>query len=165
MTPGRLKNSLCQTGRGLIGICDLRFIQPKAGSAILPGVLIPSLSVAEPTVQNAQLAAGYLTQLVGGLVLVILVIIALAWILRRMPGVPGQGAQVIEILAVRSVGARERLLLVQIGEEQILVGLTPMGMRHLHTLRKPVDRPPAEEWPGDFASLFNRVRSKSGPKT
>lgn len=146
-------------------IRDLGFIPLTAGGSGLLGVLIAWPCSAEPTAQTAQVAAGYLTQLVGGLALVILVIIALAWILRRMPGVPGQGQQVIEILAVRSVGSRERLLLVQIGEEQILVGLTPSGMRHLHTMRKMIDKPPAEEWTGDFASLFNRVRAKNEPKT
>ncbi|TCT21246.1 flagellar protein FliO/FliZ [Thiobaca trueperi] len=161
MTLGQRRSNIYQTGTGcgLIRIRNPGFMPLAAG-----GILIPSLSVAEPSAQNAQMAAGYLTQLVGGLALVILVIIILAWILRRMPGVPGQGPQVIEILAVRAVGARERLLLVQIGEEQILVGLTPTGMRHLHTLRQPVERPSAEDWPSDFAGLLNRVRAKTGPK-
>lgn len=163
MTSDQHRNSADQTG--FVRIRDLGFVLPMAGGVGLTGILIPSRSFAEPVAQNAQMAAGYLTQLVGGLALVILVIVLLAWILRRMPGMPGQGPQIIEILAVRAVGARERLLLVQIGGEQILVGLTPTGMRHLHTLRKPIDRPPVEEWSGDFASLLNRVRSKTGPKT
>lgn len=133
----------------------------SACARIALGTLSVWPSLTSATTENAQLAAGYLAQLVGGLALVILVIIVLAWILRRMPGVPGQGVQVIEILAVRSVGARERLLLVQIGEEQILVGLTPTGMCHLHTLRKNIEQQPVEEWTGDFANLLSRVRSKT----
>lgn len=113
----------------------------------------------------------------GGLVLVIFAILVLAWILRRMPGIPGQGQQVIEILAVRVVGARERLLLVQVGEEQILLGMTPAGIRHLHTLRKNLDLSPGQpgmepakrpgKWPekGDFAGLLQRFGSPGGDKT
>ena len=109
---------------------------------------------------SAQAAAGYLAQLIGGLVVVIAVILVLAWVFRRLPGVPGQGPQVIEILAVRSVGARERLMLVQVGEEQILIGMTPAGMRPLHRLRKRVDVPAPAQGPPDFASLLKRVRTK-----
>jgi flagellar protein FliO/FliZ len=105
------------------------------------------------------LAAGYLSQLVGGLVLVILAIVVLAWFLRRLPGVAIPGREVIQILAVRSIGARERLMLVQVGEEQLLIGVSATGMRHLHTLKKAVEVPPHEPWPSDFASLFNRVKS------
>ena len=116
--------------------------------------------LADPAAASARAASGYLAQRVGGLVLVILIILALAWILRRLPGMAGQGRQVIEILAVRAVGTRERLMLVQVGEEQILVGLTPTGMRHLHTLRTPVVVAPVEPRAGEFASLLQRARSQ-----
>ncbi|AFL72436.1 flagellar biosynthetic protein FliO [Thiocystis violascens] len=116
--------------------------------------------LAAPAAESARAASGYLAQLVGGLVLVILTILVMAWILRRMPGMAGQGRQVIEILAVRAVGTRERLMLVQVGEEQILVGLTPTGMRHLHTLRTPVVVAPVEPRAGEFASLLQRARSQ-----
>jgi flagellar protein FliO/FliZ len=121
--------------------------------------LIALPSQAESSVDSARMASGYLAQLVGGLVLVILAILVLAWILRRLPGMAGQGQQIIEILAVRAVGTRERLMLVQVGEEQILVGLTPTGMRHLHTLRKNVIVMPLPPRADDFASIFKLARS------
>lgn len=135
-----------------------------AGGLVALMVLVATPSMAETSGESAQVAAGYLAQLVGGLMLVILTILVLAWVMRRMPGVPSQGQQVIDILAVRVVGTRERLMLVQVGEEQILVGLTPTGMRHLHTLQKNVILAPREQRAGDFASLFNRVRSQGAGK-
>ena len=115
------------------------------------------------TVANGALAAGYLTQLLGGLVLVILAIVILAWFLRRMPGVAGQGTSAIRVLAVRAIGHRERLMLVQVGEEQILIGVTATSVRHLHTLKQAVELAPQEPWPGDFASLLDRLKS-DGPR-
>lgn len=116
---------------------------------------------AESPLQGAGMAADYLGRLVGGLVVVIGLILVLAWILRRLPGAPGPGRHVIEVLAVRPVGTRERLLLVQVGEEQILLGLTPTGIRHLHTLQERVVIPPTQPPAGDFASLLRRVRDKT----
>ncbi|MBK5962705.1 flagellar biosynthetic protein FliO [Thiocystis minor] len=142
---------------------DLRRSRSRHPVVLALGVLIalaaPPL-LADPAAASAQAASGYLAQLVGGLVLVILTILVLAWILRRLPGMTGQGQQIIEILAVRAVGTRERLMLVQVGEEQILVGLTPTGMRHLHTLRTPVVVAPVEPKAGEFANLLQRARSQ-----
>jgi flagellar protein FliO/FliZ len=112
-----------------------------------------------PAAPISTQAAGYLTQLVGGLVLVILLILVMAWLLRRLPGIMTQGSPVIEILAVRVIGNRERLLLIQIGEEQLLVGATPSGLCHLHTLRIPVAVPASEPQVNDFAKLLNKIRN------
>lgn len=113
-----------------------------------------------PAGDAAESAASYLAQLVGGLVLVLGLILVLAWILRRLPTTQVQGRQAIEILAVRSLGARERLVLVQLGEEQILIGVAPSGIRHLHTLKTNLDVVPAQAWSGDFASLLRRAGGK-----
>lgn len=117
---------------------------------------------AEAAGQSGQLAAGYLAQLLGGLVLVIVLIILFAWMLRRMPGLQGQDPSVIQILAVRSLGARERLLLVQVGEEQVLIGVSASGMHRLHRLSKPVEVSADSPAIGDFASLLSRMTSRGG---
>ena len=119
---------------------------------------------AEGTASSGQLAAGYLSQLLGGLVLVILAILVMAWVLRRLPAIQGQGPGLIQVLAVRHIGARERLLLIQVGEEQVLVGVAPTGIRALHRLEKPVAATPQEARPGDFASLLARIKS-GGPRS
>lgn len=115
----------------------------------------------EPTIGRYG-AGGYLTQLIGGLAFVLLAIVAFAWFMRRFSGTSGAGIpHAIEILAVRSVGNRERLMLVQIGEEQVLIGVGPAGMRRLHELKKPL-KSPAEPKPGvDFASLLRKQMSKT----
>ncbi|MBV5308634.1 flagellar biosynthetic protein FliO [Chromatium okenii] len=122
------------------------------------GISSTVLANTPPTTVSTQ-AAGYLTQLVGGLVLVILLILVMAWLLRRLPGIMMQGSPVIEILAVRVIGNRERLLLIQIGEEQLLVGATPAGLCHLHTLQTPVAVSLPEPQTNDFAKLLNKIRN------
>ncbi|WP_018872509.1 flagellar biosynthetic protein FliO [Thioalkalivibrio sp. ALJ16] len=103
-------------------------------------------------------AAGYLAQLIGGLVLVIGAIVILGWVLRRTQGGLNRGSQVIEIVAARSVGTRERLVLVQVGDEQVLVGVAPSGMRTLHTMNSPVTAP--EGGGADFSGALKRAVSR-----
>ncbi|WP_414919901.1 flagellar biosynthetic protein FliO [Pseudomonas sp. IT-P218] len=115
-------------------------------------VLPCSVLAAEP-VANAAAApvassgvAGQLTQLVFGLLLVLGLIFFLAWLLRRVQqaGPAGKG-QVIELIGSRALGPRDRLMLVQVGNEQILLGLSPGTITALHVLKEPVQVPTATE--------------------
>ncbi len=85
---------------------------------------------AEPVAQAAVApvgggVGGQLTQLVLGLLLVVGLIFVLAWLMRRVQNIGPGNAQVIEMIGSRALGPRDRLVLVQVGEEQILLGITP----------------------------------------
>ncbi|KQV16975.1 flagellar assembly protein FliO [Pseudomonas sp. Root329] len=101
-------------------------------------------TAAAPAVSSG--VAGQLTQLVFGLLLVLGLIFFLAWLLRRVQqaGPAGKG-QVIELIGSRSLGPRDRLMLVQVGSEQILLGLSPGTITALHVLKEPVQVPSGTE--------------------
>ena len=115
---------------------------------VLGGLLALPFSVlaAEPVATSTTAAApvvssgigGQLTQLVLGLLLVLGLIFALAWLLRRVQQAGPRQGQVIELISTRALGARDRLVLVQVGNEQILLGLTPGRITPLHVLKEPV---------------------------
>nr|WP_286184329.1 flagellar biosynthetic protein FliO [Pantoea sp. Cy-639] len=81
--------------------------------------------------------------MVFGLLLVVGLIFFLAWLLRRMQSTAQRGVQAIEIVGSRAIGPRDRLLLVQVGKEQILIGHTPGSIEALHVLAEPVEVPAA----------------------
>ena len=118
---------------------------------LLGGLLALPLSVlaAEPLANATAAAApvvgssigGQLTQRVLGLLLVLGLIFALAWLLRRVQQAGPRQGQVIELISSRALGARDRLVLVQVGNEQILLGLTPGRITPLHVLKEPVQLP------------------------
>ncbi|MHC8378264.1 flagellar biosynthetic protein FliO [Pseudomonas sp. MDT1-16] len=113
-----------------------------------------SVLAAEPVATAATAVApavssgvgGQLTQLVFGLLLVLGLIFFLAWLLRRVQqaGPAGKG-QVIELIGSRALGPRDRLMLVQVGNEQILLGLSPGTITALHVLKEPVQVPSGTE--------------------
>lgn len=84
------------------------------------------------------LSAGYLTQLVLSLAFVVLCIFALAWLLRRGRFGTAANAGVIQIVAAQALGPRERVVLLQVGEEQVLIGLVPGQISKLHSLKQPL---------------------------
>ncbi|WP_223504598.1 flagellar biosynthetic protein FliO [Pseudomonas sp. GL-RE-29] len=120
------------------------------------GLALPfSVLAAEPVATAAAAAAaaaaapvasggvaGQLTQLVFGLLLVLGLIFFLAWLLRRVQqaGPAGKG-QVIELIGSRALGPRDRLMLVQVGNEQILLGLSPGTITALHVMKEPIEVP------------------------
>ncbi|EJM57015.1 flagellar biosynthetic protein FliO [Pseudomonas sp. GM49] len=116
-------------------------------------------TAAVPAVSSG--VAGQLTQLVFGLLLVLGLIFLLAWLLRRVQqaGPAGKG-QVIEIVGSRALGPRDRLMLVQVGNEQILLGLSPGSITALHVLKEPVQVPSAEKPTPEFAQRLLEMLGK-----
>jgi len=99
-------------------------------------------SLAEDTVNVGEAVtqpSEYFGQIVLSLVLVLLIIFISAWLLRRYGRFPGVAEGNLKVLGALSVGQRERILLLQVGEEQILVGVTTSRISRLHQLEVPVE--------------------------
>ncbi len=115
---------------------------------------------AAPTVGAASGAAAQLAQLVLGLGLVIGLIFLLAWLVRRVQQAGPRGNRLIRTLASQPLGPRDRLVLVQVGEEQILLGLTPGWITPLHVLKEPVHLPDGEPATPEFAQRLLELLNK-----
>ncbi|MFL6536268.1 MAG: flagellar biosynthetic protein FliO [Pseudomonas sp.] len=134
-----------------------------AAALMLPFSVLAAEPVANAAVTPASGSgmAGQLAQLVLGLLLVLGVIFFLAWMLRRVQqaGPAGKG-QVIDIISSRALGPRDRLVLVQVGNEQILLGLSPGTITALHVLKEPVQVPSAEQATPEFAQRLMELLGK-----
>lgn len=76
----------------------------------------------------------------GSLLFVIVFILFLAWLLKRMrlPSLVNQ--QGLNVVRQIPVGTRERIMIVQAGEEQFLVGVTPQSIQLISKLDKPLSQ-------------------------
>lgn len=77
-------------------------------------------------------------QMFFGLFIIVLLIFAMAWVMRRMGRINGTGTSHLKVISGVSVGQRERIVLVQAGETQLLVGVAPGQVRTLHIMDEPV---------------------------
>jgi flagellar protein FliO/FliZ len=82
--------------------------------------------------------AGGLMQVMLSLLLVLAAVFAAAWLMRRLRGFPRRGAQAISVLADVALGAKERAVLLQVGKDQVLVGVAPGQVNTLHVLSEPI---------------------------
>ncbi|WP_203300343.1 flagellar biosynthetic protein FliO [Marinobacter sediminum] len=103
---------------------------------------------------------GTMVSLGLGLIAVIALIYGCAWIIRRMNGMTGMNNNAIKVVSVMALGARERLALIEVGGQQILLGITPSAIRTLHVFDEPVvdaSNPPS----GEFARRLQGMIGKS----
>ncbi len=88
------------------------------------------------------------------LALVVALIFALAWLLRRLPGGGFRPAEGLTLVASLPLGAKERVVVVEVGGRQLLLGVTAGGIRTLHELPEPLPQAPAPKLP-DLRQLPN----------
>ena len=122
--------------------------------------LLSSVAMAESQLDSPPLeplSTPYLLKLTGGLLLVVAAILVLAWLVKRFNLNQQSQNGLIRIIAGLSIGTRDRIVLLQIGDEQILVGLTPGRIEKLHTLAHPLEAPEGQPATSTFAAKLNRA--------
>ncbi len=94
------------------------------------------LAMTIPTPQApAASAGGGLLQTTFALMFVLALLVGLAWFLKRYgPKNFGGGNSNIKLVGALSVGTRERILVVEVGEQWIVVGASPGRMNALATM-------------------------------
>ncbi|QLA68078.1 flagellar biosynthetic protein FliO [Enterobacter pasteurii] len=102
----------------------------------------------------------------GALVLVLLLIALLAWFFRRSGITPrvARGSVNLSVKSSLSLGQRERVMLVEIDDKWLLLGVTPQAISCLTTMeRKAFDKDDVpEEIHGNFsAKLLNILNNKN----
>lgn len=80
--------------------------------------------------------AGSLFQVFLGLIAVLLLIAGSAWIAKRMGVTRGGSSSVLNVISSASVGTRERVVIVEVGESWLVVGVAPGSVNALMTLPK-----------------------------
>jgi len=109
------------------------------------------------------LTGDYLVQVVGSLFLVILALVVITLVLKRFNTVGASTGGYIQVLASTPLGQRERAVLLQVGADQILVGVASGAVTALHRLSDPV-APTDRETSISFKEVWNFARNNEGGK-
>jgi flagellar protein FliO/FliZ len=78
--------------------------------------------------------AGGLLEVTLSLLLVLAAVFAAGWVVRRMRAFGGGASGAIIVLADVALGAKERAVLVQVGKQQLLLGVSANQVNTLHVL-------------------------------
>ena len=99
-------------------------------------------ALAASTTTNPPPNTGLLQWLVSCF-LVIGLILALAWLLKKSRLVPALAQNQLRVISALPLGNREKLLVVKVGEQQVLLGMTPTNINLLCQLETPLAEPAA----------------------
>lgn len=101
-----------------------------------------------------------------GLVVVVALLLAAAWMIRRFQRIQAPREGALQVTAQLSLGLKERVILLRVGDENVLVGCTPGSIRPLHSWRgdTPAAAEPTVSAPSapDFMSQLRGVLAAQG---
>jgi flagellar protein FliO/FliZ len=110
-----------------------------------------------------QLFSGaYLAQVLGSLLLVFLCLFAVIYMLRRFNRIGAVQGMPLRILGSASVGTREKIVLVEAGREQLLIGVAQGSVRTLHVLPEPIAVAEPGSGQPDFAQILRAANPLGG---
>lgn len=110
----------------------------------------------------SPMGPGNLLQVVLGLGIVLALLLGGALVMKRIGRLPGLTDQAIKTVAAASVGTRERVVLLEVADSWILIGVAPGQVRALATLPKG-QLPAAADastTPAPFAQLLQRFADR-----
>ena len=114
------------------------------------------------TVQSsAPVSAAPLLQVSGALIAIIALILAAAWLVKRLGFAPKRtGVNGLKISASASLGARERVVVVDVEDARLVLGVTAGQINLLHKL--PPSAPTEEIPQTDFQSVMKNLLKRGG---
>ncbi|WP_425348327.1 flagellar biosynthetic protein FliO [Vibrio splendidus] len=153
--------SLVGSSRGIAGLfrgmtCLFREITSLSRGTLGIGLLsTPSIAFAAPP--SLDLATTF-----GSLIFVIAFILFIAWLLKRMQVPAMSNQQGLAIVRQIPVGTKERIAIVQAGDEQFLVGITTQSIQLISKLDKPLTQEMLEK--STFSSQLSQLIKKDANK-
>jgi len=122
--------------------------------------------VAQPGLDNhADIGVTNYIQMLFGLFAIVAFIFAVAWLIKRMGTLSPNQSNNLKIIAGLSVGQREKIVVVQVMGEQMLVGITQTNIQLLSKLETPIPVPPMNSLGGfqeKLHSAMNNFKKNSG---
>ncbi|MBU1237160.1 MAG: flagellar biosynthetic protein FliO [Gammaproteobacteria bacterium] len=140
-------------------------------ASVIPSRLFIASVILAPAVARAQTTAtatdlgGSVVQLVLGLAVVIAMLFASLWLLKRLSAPRGEAAGLIRVVAGTAVGPRERVVILEVGGTWMVLGVAPgqvSALAEIPRVTPPAqpDPPPADDLPVWLRRLLGRPHAR-----
>ena len=110
---------------------------------------------------GSPLSVSTVAQLTLSLVAIVALILAISWVLKRLKLAGPRGRGEISVQDELVVGPRERIMLIRVGDSQVLVGVSASGIVGLTPLAAPIVLTGAPAAP-TFADRLREFMKRSG---
>jgi len=95
----------------------------------------------------------------GSLLLIVASIIVVGWLYSRLKGNHARNGGFIRVLATQPLGPKERVLLIEVADQQLVLGVTATRIQTLHVLQQPVSIATREPLTAGFAERLRMAIS------
>lgn len=113
------------------------------------------------TADNHALGHGELLRVIIGLLVVLMIILLLSWILKRLNNTNLTNSQGFKSLAAMTFGSKEKVMLIQVGERYLLIGITAGSINLLCDFGEQLPQGFDGEPRSTFAALLKSASGKS----
>jgi len=134
---------------------------PAAAAPVqLPAPAAPAAATSPAGSTSSTSSAGSLLQVVFGLLVVMGLLAGALWFLKRMGGGRFAPSSVVKIVGGVSVGNRERVMVVEVADQWIVIGVAPGQVSTLASM--PRQEQPAQAAPGvpNFSAWLKQTIEK-----
>ena len=107
--------------------------------------------------QSAALNTGSLLQMMMALGVVVVLIVGLSFAVRKFNMFSVGSSVHIRIVSGLALSNKDRLLLVQVGEEQLLISTSPGRVQKIHEMQAPIDLAQAGEGKASAGQNFSSL--------
>ncbi len=136
------------------------------------GMMLSATAAAQQTAAAPSAVKGQLSSLLIGMLLILAVIVATAWLLKRIAPRTYGASSVLRVVGGVAVGQRERVVIVEVGAIWLVVGVAPGGVTTLHQMPRAVEagdaaapspeHRPFAHWLNKFAEM--RAEHRTDPR-
>lgn len=119
-------------------------IENNATQISSPSTGVANTSIATTSPVNASKpatktnSASQLASVIGGLALILVLIYGLSWFVKRFAQGGFMQNPGMKVISSMPLGTRERLMLVEVGGKQLLLGVTATQINNLHVFEEPL---------------------------
>ena len=124
---------------------DVAAEQPAAATdtaAPSPAAALPAMPPGAPMTMAPSSSAGSLLQTIFALVFVLALLIGLAWVMKRYGPKAMGGNSKMRVVSSLNLGGRERIVLIEVADQWIVVGASPGRVNALATMPRQEGEPP-----------------------
>lgn len=127
---------------------------------LIPCLLAPGMSWAQ-SAPPPELGSSLL-QMILGLAVVLVLVVASLWVIKRISGPRGAASTLLRVVAGTSVGPRERVVILEIGSTWLVLGVAPGRVSALAEIpRQSLPAPPEDaDARKDFAGWLKQMMDR-----
>ena len=135
---------------------------PAQAPAASPAPAAAAQAPAASTVTSAPSSAGSLLQVIFGLIVVLGLLAGALWVLKRVGGGRLAAGSVVKIVGGVSVGNRERVMVVEVADQWIVIGVAPGQVSKLADMPRQEQQQGAGALPGapNFSAWLKQTIEK-----